>query len=159
MEVDPMNTSRIFTLLLAGALAASLGGCASHRGGYASDHRPYSTPGYSAACRTCGVVESVRPVRTTGTSSGTGAVLGGIVGGVIGSRVGDGDGRKAATVAGVVGGAVAGNAIEKNVTRTSYEVTARMDDGRRLTVVQGDIDANLRIGSRVRLHEGGFRLH
>jgi outer membrane lipoprotein SlyB len=153
-----MNLHRVSTLLIASALAASLGACATNRGGYVSDSRPYSTPVHTTACE-CGVVESVRPVETTGTSSGTGAVLGGVVGGVIGSQVGDGDGQKAATVAGVVGGAVAGNAIEKNMTKTSYEVVVRMDDGRRLTVVQGDVDANLRVGSRVRLLEGGFRLY
>jgi outer membrane lipoprotein SlyB len=154
-----MRTQDISTLLLATALAASLGACASNRGGYVTDTRTYSTPTYSTSCYDCGVVESVRPVATTGTSSGTGAVLGGVVGGVVGSQVGEGDGKKAATVAGVVGGALAGNAIEKNMEKTSYELVVRMDDGRRLTVVQGDIDDDLRVGSRVRLHDGGFSLH
>ena len=154
-----MNVSRLSTLVLASALAASLGACASNRGGYVSAPSTYSTPVYSTSCYDCGVVESVRPVETTGTSSGTGAVLGGVVGGIVGSQVGGGDGKKVATVAGVVAGAAAGNAIEKNRTKTSYEVTVRMDDGRRMTVVQGDVSESLRVGSRVRLHESGFQVY
>jgi outer membrane lipoprotein SlyB len=147
-----MNTLRIPAVLATALLAASLAACASNAGG----SRVVSSAPYSTSCYDCGTVERVTPVQTTGTSSGGGAVLGGIVGGVVGSQVGDGDGKKAATVAGVVGGAVAGNAIEKNMAKTGYEVTVRMDDGRRLTVTQPDIDAGLREGSRVRLDDGRF---
>ena len=118
-----------------------------------------SSAPYSTSCYECGTVESVTPVQTTGTASGGGAVLGGIVGGVIGNQVGGGDGKKAATVAGVVGGAVAGNAIEKNMAKTGYEVTVRMDDGRRLTVTQPSVDAGLRSGARVRLDGGHFEVY
>lgn len=145
------QTSR---LLLAAALAASLAACASNPGN-SYGHQGASAP-YSTNCYDCGTVESIQVVNTTGTASGTGAVLGGVVGGVIGNQVGGGDGKKAATVAGVVGGAVAGNAIEKNMTKQSYQVTVRMDDGRRLTVTQGTVPSSLRAGSRVRLDNGRF---
>jgi outer membrane lipoprotein SlyB len=149
-----MNTLRIPAVLATVLLAASLAACASNSGStrvVSSGSAPYST-----SCYECGTVERVTAVETTGTASGGGAVLGGIVGGVVGSQVGDGDGKKAATVAGVVGGAVAGNAIEKNMAKTGYEVTVRMDDGRRLTVTQANIDSGLREGSRVRLDNGHF---
>lgn len=145
-----MNTLRIPALLVTATLAASLAACASNGDGT----RVVSSAPYSTTCYDCGIVESITQVQTSGTSSGGGAVLGGIVGGVVGSQVGDGDGKKAATVAGVVGGAVAGNAIEKNMAKTGYEISVRMDDGRRLTVTQGSIDSGLRSGSRVRLHDG-----
>ena len=45
------------------------------------------------------------------------------------------------------------------MAKTSYQVTVRMDDGRRLTVTQGNINANLRAGSRVRLDDGHFELY
>ena len=151
-----MNTLRFPALLATATLAASLAACASNPGGtrVVSSSAPYST-----SCYDCGVVERVTPVQTTGTASGGGAVLGGIVGGVVGNQIGDGDGKKAATVAGVVGGAVAGNAIEKNMAKTGYEVTVRMDDGRRLTVTQPSVDAGLRAGARVRLDNGHFEVY
>jgi outer membrane lipoprotein SlyB len=151
-----MNTLRIPALLATATLAASLAACASNPGGtrVVSTSAPYSTN-----CYDCGVVERVTAVQTTGTASGGGAVLGGIVGGVVGNQIGDGDGKKAATVAGVVGGAVAGNAIEKNMAKTGYEVTVRMDDGRRLTVTQPSLDSGLREGSRVRLANGRFEVY
>jgi outer membrane lipoprotein SlyB len=148
-------------LLVVAALAASLAACASSpRNSYGNSYPPpaSSSAPYTTGCYDCGTVESVTVVNTSGGSSGTGAVLGGVVGGVIGNQVGDGDGKKAATVAGVVGGAIAGNAIEKNMTKQDYQVTVRMDDGRRLTVTQGTINANLRSGSRVRLDNGHFEL-
>ena len=151
-----MNTHRIPALLATAVLAASLAACASNPGNHYGNNNVSSQAPYSNNCYDCGTVERVDVVQTTGTSSGGGAVLGGIVGGVVGNQVGDGDGQKAATVAGVVGGAVAGNAIEKNMAKTGYQVTVRMDDGRRLTVTQGSVSANLHIGSRVRLSNGHF---
>ena len=149
-------------LVVATALAASLAACASGPRGnsYGNSYPPPASQApYTTGCYDCGTVESVSVVNTSGSSSGTGAVLGGVVGGVIGNQVGDGDGKKVATVAGVVGGAVAGNAIEKNMTKQDYQVTVRMDDGRRLTVTQGTVNANLRSGSRVRLDNGRFELY
>jgi outer membrane lipoprotein SlyB len=154
-----MNLHRIPALLATATLAASLAACASNPGNSYGNNNVSSPAPYSTNCYDCGTVERVDVVQTTGTASGGGAVLGGIVGGVVGNQVGDGDGQKAATVAGVVGGAVAGNAIEKNMAKTGYQVTVRMDDGRRLTVTQGNVDSGLRAGSRVRLDNGKFELH
>lgn len=153
-----MNTQRIPALLVAATLAASLSACASNPGSsrVVSSSAPYST---NANCYDCGTVESVTVVQTTGNASGGGAVLGGIVGGVVGNQIGDGDGQKAATVAGVVGGAVAGNAIEKNMAKQGYQVTVRMDDGRRLTVTQPNLNSGVRAGSRVRLDGNEFELY
>lgn len=154
-----MNTHRIPALLATAILAASLAACASNPGNRYGNNNVSSQAPYSNSCYDCGTVERVDVVQTTGTSSGGGAVLGGIVGGVVGNQIGDGDGQKAATVAGVVGGAVAGNAIEKNMAKTGYTVTVRMDDGRRLTVTQGNVASGLRAGSRVRLDDGKFELY
>jgi outer membrane lipoprotein SlyB len=154
-----MNTLRFPALLATATLAASLAACASSPG--YSTRVMSSSPAapYSTSCYNCGTVESVTAVQTTGTSSGGGAVLGGIVGGVVGNQIGGGDGKKVATVAGVVGGAVAGNAIEKNMAKTGYEVTVRMDDGRRLTVTQPNVNSGIRAGSRVRLDGNEFELY
>jgi outer membrane lipoprotein SlyB len=45
------------------------------------------------------------------------------------------------------------------MTKQDYQVTVRMDDGRRLTVTQGTVNANLHVGSRVRLRNGHFDLY
>jgi len=155
-----MNINGNVTRILAGVtLAASLGACASSPRSYGNSPGYGSPAPYSTSCYDCGTVESINTVNTTGTASGTGAVLGGIVGGVVGNQVGSGDGKKAATVAGVVGGAIAGNAIEKHTTKQDYQVTVRMDDGRRLTVTQGTVSASMHVGSRVRLDGSHFEVY
>jgi outer membrane lipoprotein SlyB len=81
-------------------------------------------------CANCGTVEAVTPVTRQGKGSGVGVVAGGVAGAVLGNQVGKGDGRTAATILGAVGGGWAGNAIEKNVKKTTvYAVSVRMEDG------------------------------
>jgi outer membrane lipoprotein SlyB len=81
-------------------------------------------------CGNCGTVEAVTPVTRQGKGSGVGVVAGGVAGAVLGNQVGKGDGRTAATILGAVGGGWAGNAIEKNVKKTTvYAVSVRMEDG------------------------------
>jgi outer membrane lipoprotein SlyB len=81
-------------------------------------------------CANCGAVEAVTPVTRQGKGSGVGVVAGGVAGAVLGNQVGKGDGRTAATILGAVGGGWAGNAIEKNVKKTTvYAVSVRMEDG------------------------------
>jgi uncharacterized protein YcfJ len=81
-------------------------------------------------CANCGSVEAVTPVTRQGKGSGVGVVAGGVAGAVLGNQVGKGDGRTAATILGAVGGGWAGNAIEKNVKKTTvYAVSVRMEDG------------------------------
>ncbi len=90
-----------------------------------------------AACRNCGVVESVTPVERrapvkgiAGTPVTAGAVAGGVIGGLLGNQVGGGSGRTAATVLGAAGGAYAGNAVQKNMNKyTAYQMRVRMNDG------------------------------
>mgnify|MGYP001550884381 CR=1 FL=1 len=81
-------------------------------------------------CHVCGTVESVTPVEHKGQATGLGAVGGGVVGALVGNQFGGGNGRTVATILGAVGGGFAGNAIEKNVRKTTvYEIAIRMDDG------------------------------
>jgi outer membrane lipoprotein SlyB len=81
-------------------------------------------------CANCGAIEAVTPVTRQGKGSGVGVVAGGVAGAVLGNQVGKGDGRTAATILGAVGGGWAGNAIEKNVKKTTvYAVSVRMEDG------------------------------
>jgi outer membrane lipoprotein SlyB len=158
-EVVMFNRTHIGRALAGFAFVAMLGACASEPRYVETPQVVGTAAPYSTSCYDCGTVESIDVVQTTGSSTGTGAVLGGIVGGVVGNQVGSGEGKKVATVAGVVGGAVAGNAIEKNMHKEDYQVTVRMDDGRRLTVTQGDVSSSLHVGSRVRLVDGRFQLY
>ena len=104
-------------------------------------------------CGTCGVVESVTPVRHAAPPTGVGAVAGGVLGGVLGNQIGGGSGRALATVAGVVGGGYVGHQVEKSArTTTSYRIGVRMDDGRLRNVTRG---APVAVGSRVTVSGGG----
>ena len=75
---------------------------------------------------------------------------GAIIGGILGNQVGKGSGRDAATVVGAIAGGVAGNEIEKDVrSAPRYEITVRMENGRRLVYTQRD-SFGLRDGDYVR---------
>ncbi|GAB1576657.1 glycine zipper 2TM domain-containing protein [Bordetella petrii] len=89
-----------------------------------------------AACASCGVVETIRPIQVPVQNNShnlVGTVAGGVVGGVVGHQFGGGSGKDALTVLGAVGGALAGREIERNIrqqqTVTHYEMTVRMNDG------------------------------
>ncbi|HCW21374.1 MAG TPA: hypothetical protein DHL02_26265 [Achromobacter sp.] len=88
------------------------------------------------ACKSCGVVESVRQVQVPAKDESNhlvGTIGGGVVGGVVGNQFGGGSGKTALTVLGAVGGALAGREVERNIrqqqTVTHYELTVRMGDG------------------------------
>ena len=88
------------------------------------------------ACKSCGVVESVRQVQVPAKDDSNhlvGTIGGGVVGGVVGNQFGGGSGKTALTVLGAVGGALAGREVERNIrqqqTVTHYELTVRMGDG------------------------------
>ncbi|MBB1625325.1 glycine zipper 2TM domain-containing protein [Achromobacter sp. UMC71] len=88
------------------------------------------------ACRTCGVVETIRQVQVPVKDNSdhlVGTIAGGAVGGVVGNQFGGGNGKTALTVLGAVGGALAGREVERNIrqqqTVTHYELTVRMNDG------------------------------
>ncbi|AKU21793.1 glycine zipper 2TM domain-containing protein [Massilia sp. NR 4-1] len=126
---------------------------ASNDGGAAN----YSaqTAAAPAVCHHCGVVESVRTIRTRANGSGVGAAGGAVVGGLLGHQIGGGSGRDLATIAGAVGGAVVGNQVEGNMNaRTSYEVTVRLDDGKRRTFHSA---AAWQQGERIRVVKGQLR--
>ncbi|MGN6666784.1 MAG: glycine zipper 2TM domain-containing protein [Trinickia sp.] len=91
--------------------------------------QPPSRP--SAACASCGTVESIVPVRHQGRGTGIGAVGGAVVGGLLGNQFGRGSGRLGMTALGAVGGGFAGNAVEKHLrSETDYQVRVRMENGR-----------------------------
>jgi outer membrane lipoprotein SlyB len=111
----------------------------------------------ASSCRSCGVVESVRPVRRQGRAKGIGGssvtpgmAIGGAVGGLVGNQFGHGSGRTATTVLGAAGGAYAGHAIEKNRAQyTAYVMRVRMNDGSMRTIEQRTALAK---GSHVIVH-------
>ncbi|AMG37665.1 glycine zipper 2TM domain-containing protein [Achromobacter xylosoxidans] len=100
--------------------------------------RPAPAPAVPAAqaCRTCGVVETIRQVQVPVKDNSdhlVGTIAGGVAGGVVGNQFGGGSGKTALTVLGAVGGALAGREVERNIrqqqTVTHYELTVRMNDG------------------------------
>ncbi|UTY60377.1 glycine zipper 2TM domain-containing protein [Massilia sp. erpn] len=108
-----------------------------------------------AVCHHCGVVEAVRTIRTRADGSGVGAAGGAVVGGLLGHQIGGGSGRDLATIAGAIGGAVVGNQVEGNMNaRTSYEVTVRLDDGKRRSFHSA---AAWQQGERIRIVKGQLR--
>lgn len=149
-------------LLVIGLTATvALAGCASTSPGYGSSG--YGSGGYSAPasryCADCGIVERIDVVSSGRSApSATGAVLGGIVGAVAGRQISDRTGgsegnKNVSTVAGAVAGAAAGNAIQKRTTGDTYNVTVRMDDGRRVTINQHDL-GGIRENTYVRVQNG-----
>jgi outer membrane lipoprotein SlyB len=103
-------------------------------------------------CASCGTVESVSTVQREAKPSGVGVVAGGVLGAIVGNQIGKGSGRAVATVAGAVGGGWAGNAIEKNMKKTTvYQVHVRMEDGSLKTIEQASPAA---VGARVTVDGG-----
>ena len=106
-------------------------------------------------CLNCGAVESVTPVERGGESGGLGAIAGGVLGAVVGNQVGRGNGRTAAAILGALGGGFAGNAVEKNMKKTTgYAVRVRMEDGSLRTLEQA---SPLSAGERVVVENGYAR--
>jgi outer membrane lipoprotein SlyB len=113
-----------------------------------------SDPVARPICATCGTVESVSTVQREAKPSGVGVVAGGVLGAIVGNQIGKGSGRAVATVAGAVGGGWAGNAIEKNMKKTTvYQVHVRMEDGSVKTIEQA---APASVGARVTVHGGAL---
>lgn len=103
-------------------------------------------------CGDCGKIQKIETV-TGHRSKVGGAIIGGVAGAIIGNQVGGGDGKKVATVAGAAGGAYAGNKIAGNMEKTQYQITVKMDDGHRETVVQNSVKG-LAVGHSVRVRNG-----
>lgn len=99
------------------------------------------------ACKSCGTIEAVTPITKEAQGSGVGVIAGGVLGGVVGNQIGKGNGRAATTILGAIGGGWAGNAIEKNMKKTTaYSVRVRMEDGSSRTVEQS---TSPMVGSKV----------
>lgn len=141
-------------LLIAAALAASLGACASQprSSGYGYDRGyGYSAP---ARCYDCGRIERIEKVYGARDNSRAGAVLGGLVGAVAAREIpkhGSDGKRNTATVAGAVAGAMAGNAIENKVNEETFDIHVRMDDGRLVIFNRNSLGNGIREGAYVRV--------
>jgi outer membrane lipoprotein SlyB len=148
-------TVMAFSVLGIAAITGLLPGALSQK---AADMAPGAlTDHQSAACPSCGTVESIRSVEVRGDATGLGAVAGGLTGAVVGHQMGNGRGNTAMTVIGAAGGAYAGNEIEKNVNkRVAYRVTVRMDDGSFRTVSEATAPA-FAVGDKVRVVQGALR--
>ena len=101
-----------------------------------------------------GVVESVREVEVESTRTGVGPAAGSVVGGVIGAEVGRGRGAVVGSVIGTVAGGVAGEASAQAGTQPGLEITVRLDDGRRIAVMQ-PTGVTFKPGDRVRVLSDG----
>ncbi|MCZ8113433.1 glycine zipper 2TM domain-containing protein [Silanimonas sp.] len=111
---------------------------------------PYQEP---QRCYDCGTVETIVRVYGARENTRTGAVIGGVLGAIVGRELADDSSRgrrNTATVAGAAAGALAGNAIENRANEESFDVTVRMDDGRRLTVNVTALPNGVRNGAYVR---------
>ncbi|OGA25675.1 MAG: hypothetical protein A3I02_09690 [Betaproteobacteria bacterium RIFCSPLOWO2_02_FULL_67_26] len=138
--------------LSGGDRAAKSGAAPAAKGGVG---RPRIITSTAAACRDCGVIESIRVVEVEGEGSGIGAIGGAVVGGILGNQVGRGRGRTAATVAGAGAGAYAGHEIEKNVKKSArYQVRVRMNDGTTRTFYESALPG-LIVGQKVRVTDQG----
>ncbi|MBW8756375.1 MAG: glycine zipper 2TM domain-containing protein [Burkholderiales bacterium] len=108
----------------------------------------------AAACRECGVVESVTEVKVQGQTNGVGALAGGATGALVGNRIAGGNNRTLGGVVGAVGGGLIGNAIEKHHRQSIvYDVNVRMEDGSLRTVRESTAPA---IGEKVRVESDGL---
>ena len=152
---------KLRVLAIGAASAIALAGCATSSPGYSSggyNNGGYSTPS-SSYCADCGIVERIDVVPSGRSApSATGAVLGGIVGAVAGRQISDRTGgsegnKNVSTVAGAVAGAAAGNAIQNRTTGDTYNITVRLDDGRRVTINQHDL-GGIRENTYVRVQNG-----
>jgi outer membrane lipoprotein SlyB len=154
MNIRMLAVGTIVVTALAGcATSPGYGGGSYGGGGYSS------APASSRYCADCGIVERIEVVPSGRSApSATGAILGGIVGAVAGREIsqqtGGSDGNKnVSTAAGAVAGAVAGNAIQKRTTGDTYNLTVRMDDGRRVVINQHDL-GGIRENTYVRIQNG-----
>lgn len=147
-----MTTPRLF-LALALAAGTLLAGCATQP--TARSYAQYSPAPQAQPqrCYDCGTVERIERVYGARQNTRTGAVLGGVVGAIVGRELADDRSRgrqNTATVAGAAAGALAGNAIENRMNEESFDVTVRMDDGRRLTVNVTRLPTGVQAGAYVR---------
>ncbi len=104
-------------------------------------------------CNVCGTITGIEKVDEQRKPKGIGAAVGAVVGGVVGHMFGKGRGKTVATAAGAVGGGVAGNAIEGHMTTSHWDVTVKLNSGRR-QVVQFNTEPMWQMGQKVKLIDG-----
>ena len=144
----------IFSALGVAAITGILPGAMSQK---SADLAPGPVEPKTAACPSCGTIESIRAIEVKGDATGLGVVAGGLTGAVVGHQVGNGRGQDAMTVLGAAGGAYAGNEIEKNMkSHVVYRVTVKMDDGSFRTVSQATAPS-FAVGDKVRVVQGAIR--
>lgn len=140
-----MKPSALFILLPLLAISA---GCVSSKSG---DVYRRDQAGREQTVRMA-TVESVREVLMEGTKSPIGTVAGAAIGGIAGHTMGGGRGSDVMAIVGAVAGGLAGAAIEEGVTRRmAVEITARLDNGKIIAVVQESAPYEFRPGDRVRI--------
>ena len=136
---------KIISWLLALALAAILGACATT--GTQPDEIDLRA----------GVIEQITLVQLQSNQhAGVGAVVGGLAGLGIGSLIGAGTGRDVAMVLGAVGGAFAGNAVQKKYDQplAGQQIIVRVNNGVLVSITQ-PTDPNLFNGQRVYIQGSG----
>lgn len=142
-------TRPIRAVMTAAALSLAVAGCARQISpnvvdGAAVGETIRTEPGVVEMVRVVEVQEGDRLQENT-----TGAAVGGLAGGAAASRIGQGWGKVAAIGAGAIAGAALGAVAEREITRQqALEYTVRLDNGQRVTVVQGG-DSAIPSGSRV----------
>ncbi|MFD1295597.1 hypothetical protein ACFQ4Q_02990 [Lysobacter gummosus] len=137
---------RVSTVLLLLCLSASAGlAGAANRSAASRDADHY------ASCRDCGTVARIEPAarrqRSNAVMHAVGNALGDVALGHIDSDV--------ATVAGAARDAASDDDEDRDDARArGYDITVRMDDGRRIQLRQDERHERLREGDRVRVRAG-----
>lgn len=134
-------------LIIAAIIPAllTLGACAENIG---VNHYDSDTVGTTSQAVPATVI-SVRPIKVSKNNPTGGTLVGSVAGGAVGSQIGRGN---SAAVIGTVGGAIlggmAGALTQKGLSaQEGYEYVVRFDNGKLLTLVQGN-DVLLAVGQR-----------
>lgn len=107
-------------------------------------------PRAPAKCPDCGRIERIEVVQGVRATTRGGVVLGGVVGGVVSAPDKPAAPKPAAPKVAAPKPGGAGT--------TTYRLTVRMDDGRRVKIHQNVISPKLRVGSVVRVANGRVML-
>jgi outer membrane lipoprotein SlyB len=110
-------------------------------------------PAPPVVCNSCGTILDIQRVSDRRKPRGIGAVTGAVIGGLLGSAVGKGKGKTAATAAGAVGGGIAGHAIEGHMSTSHWQITVRLNSGRK-QVIESAAEPAWQVGQRVKLVDG-----
>ncbi|HKT73524.1 MAG TPA: glycine zipper 2TM domain-containing protein [Steroidobacteraceae bacterium] len=113
----------------------------------------YEVTPMPVVCNNCGTIADIQRIDEKRKPKGAGAAVGAVIGGIVGSLFGHGGGKVAATTAGAVGGGVAGNAIEGRMTASHWNVTVKLNSGRRQTIELAS-EPDWHVGQKVKLVNG-----